>query len=133
MVHVVKLKVAQDSYARCCAAPDFFKTFYRLFLESSPVIPVMFSDTDFERQERLVKHGIGLLLIYAKRNNSALLKRVAKRHSRQHLDVEPSLYPLFVDSLIKAVKLHDPSYDSDVGAAWRAAVAPGIQFMMEKY
>ncbi len=82
MVHVAKLKVVQDSYARCCAAPDFFQTFYRLLLDSSPVIPVMFGDTDFERQERLVKHGIALLLLYAKRGNPVLLERIAIRHGR---------------------------------------------------
>jgi hemoglobin-like flavoprotein len=133
MVHVDKLKAAQDSYARCCATPDFFKTFYRILLESSPVIPVMFADTDFERQEKLLEHGLGLLMAYARHDDRMLLERLAIRHSREDLDVNPALYPLFVDSLIAAVEKHDPEYGAELGFAWRAAVAPGIEMMTESY
>ena len=133
MTELDSLTVAQDSYDRCCAAPDFFQTFYRLLLDSSPVIPLMFVDTDFEKQNKLLQHAIGLLLIYAKRKNPALLERLAIRHSQQDLDVDPSLYPLFGDSLIAAVKRHDPECSAEVETAWRVALAPGIEFMGKKY
>lgn len=128
-----QLKLAQDSYARCCEAPGFFDTFYQRLLASSSDIPPMFSQTDFERQHKVLQHGLGILLIYAKRSNPALLERIAERHSRNGVDVAPELYPFFVESLIAAVRQHDPDAGPEVEAAWRAAVAPGIELMKDRY
>jgi hemoglobin-like flavoprotein len=128
-----QLKLVQDSYARCCEAPGFFETLYQRLLGSSSDIPPMFSQTDFERQHKVLQHGLGVLLIYAKRRNPALLERIAARHSRSDVNVAPELYPFFEQSLIAAVRQHDPEYAPEVEAAWRAAVAPGIEFMKERY
>jgi len=128
-----QLTTAQDSYARCCDVPGFFDAFYRNLLGSSPEIPPMFAKTDFERQHKLLQHGLGVLLIYAKRKNPALLERVATRHSRKDVDVDPSLYRYFVESLIKAVRECDPKCSPEVEEAWKVAVEPGIEFMKAKY
>jgi hemoglobin-like flavoprotein len=128
-----QLTIAQDSYARCCNAPGFFDAFYRNLLGSSPDIPQMFAKTDFERQHKLLQHSLGVLLIYAKRHNPALLERVATRHSRKDMNVDPSLYPFFVESLIAAVRECDPESSAEVEKAWRVAMEPGIEFMKGKY
>lgn len=128
-----QLNQAQESLARCLATTGFLDTLYQKLMASSPVIPPLFAHTDFERQHKLLQHGLGVLLIYAKRRNPALLERIAVRHSRSDVAVDPSLYPSFVDSLVAAVRLHDPQWKEDVEMAWRAAVAPGIQFMMSRY
>jgi len=127
------LTTAQDSYARCCDLPGFFDAFYQNFLGSSPEIPPMFAKTNFERQHKLLQHSLGVLLIYAKRNNPALLERVAVRHSRKDVDVDPSLYPFFVESLIKTLREYDPKFGPEVEEAWRAAIEPGIEFIKAKY
>ena len=93
----------------------------------------MFSQTDFERQHKLLQHSLGVLLIYAKRQNPALLERIAERHNRKNVNVVPELYPFFVESLVKAAEEHDPEFDSDADKAWRAALAPGIEFMKARY
>ncbi len=62
-----------------------------------------------------------------------LLRRVAERHSRADLDIDPSLYPAFVDSLIETSKEFDPQFTADVERAWREALAPGIAYMINKY
>lgn len=128
-----QLTTAQESYARCCDLPGFFEAFYQHLLGSSPEIPPMFAKTNFERQHKLLQHGIGVLFIYAKRNNPALLERVAVRHSRKDVDVDPSLYPCFVESLIKALREYDPKFSPEVEEAWRVAMEPGIEFMKAKY
>ena len=89
----------------------------------------MFAETAFDRQHRLLAHGIGLLLIYAKRPNPHLLERIARRHGPDDLAIPSRMYPLFVDSLVAAVREHDPECDDTVEAAWRASVAPGIQYL----
>lgn len=127
-----QVQVAEESYRRCQGEP-FFQAFYRRLLAAEPSIPGKFAGTDFDRQNKLLQHGFGLLFIFAKRPNPMLLDRIAERHGPADLDVRPSLYPHFVEALVASVAEHDPSYDAEVGAAWRAAVAPGIAFMQARH
>ena len=127
------VEIAEASYHRCANQPAFFSTFYERLLASDPRIPPKFAGTDFERQNRLLKHALGLLIIYAKRPNPALLERIALRHSRHGVDVAPDFYPHFLDGLEHALATHDPDYRPAVGAAWRAALAPGIAYMQSRY
>ena len=73
-----QLELAQASYARCLQAPEFFRSFYNRFLASDPAIPPYFAETRFDRQDKLLQHGIALLLIYARRPNPGLLDRIAE-------------------------------------------------------
>jgi len=122
--------LAESSYHRCGENPAFFSTFYAHLLASDPRIPPMFAQTEFERQHRLLKHALGLLIIYAKRPNPALLERIAERH--REVRVTEDLYPLFVESLVRAIAEHDPQYTPELAGAWRAALAPGIAFMLKR-
>ena len=126
-------QIAHDSYERCLRAPDFFEGFYEVLLDSNDVIRPMFADTEFPRQHRLLQHGLGLLFIYAKRQDAELLERIANRHSSDDIDVPPELYPYFVDSLVHAVSRSDPEFGSSIEEAWREVVRPGIDYMKSKY
>ncbi len=121
-----ELDLAQASYSRCLEAPNFFRAFYDRFLASDPAIPPYFADTSFERQDRLLQHGISLLLIYARRPNPALLERITERHGPRDLDIPARLYPLFLQSFLATVTEFDPGYSAEVEAAWRSALAPGF-------
>lgn len=127
------LQVARESYERCLRAPDFFAHLYERLLASDPVIPPMFAATEFPRQYRLLQHGLGLLLIYAKRSDTELLERIAARHSASGLDVHPSLYAHFVSSLIDAVRRCDPQCSDEIEEAWRDALRPGLEYMRSRY
>lgn len=129
----ISLQVARESYERCLRAPDFFVVLYEQLLASHPAIPPMFSGTEFPRQYRLLQHGLGLLLIYAKESDSDLLDRIAARHSQRGLNVAPPLYDHFVDSLVAAVRRCDPECSPEVEADWREAVRPGVEFMQSRY
>ena len=85
------------------------------------------------RQNKLLQHGIGLLFIYAKRANPAILERIATRHAQADLSIAPALYSTFVDSLVATVKEFDPGCGPELEAAWRQAVAPGIAFMTGRF
>lgn len=124
-----QLDLAQRSYERCRRAPEFFATFYERLLASDPSIPPLFENTKFPRQHKLLEHGLGLLLTYAKRQNPALLDRIAARHSPAGLNIPSVMYPLFTRALLEAVRMHDPECDDAVAEAWRAALAPGLKFM----
>lgn len=125
--------VARESYERCLRAPDFFAHLYERLLASDPGIPPMFARTEFPRQHRLLQHGLGLLLIYAKRPDGELLERIAARHSAQGLNVHPQLYAHFESSLLAAVRHCDPACSDEVEQAWREALRPGLAFMASRY
>ena len=127
--------LASASYQRCAEQPGFFESFYHHFFAVCPEAAPRFAHTDFERQNRLLRHALGLLLIFPKEPDvePTLLTRVAERHSRRDLNVLPSLYPPFVDSLIATIKQYDPAYSPEVETAWRRTVAKGVAYMISQY
>ncbi len=126
------MQMARGSYDRCCAAPDFFLCFYRNFFKNCPDVEPMFAKTDFRRQHDLLRHALGLLLIFPghPENEPTVLSRLAERHSRRDLNVHPQHYQAFVDSLVETVREHDPECTPEVEEAWRHTVAPGIAYMV---
>jgi len=127
--------LAKASYDRCCQAPDFLQAFYRNFLAACPEAVPRFAGTDFTQQTNLLRHAIGMLLIFPNQPNKEpnLLTRIAERHGPKDLDVDPSLYKPFIDALIDTVKQFDGNYSPTVEAAWRETVAPGVAYMQSKY
>lgn len=124
-----QIRLARASYARCQRDPGFFRRFYDSFLASSPEIPPYFTNTKFDRQEHLLEHGILLLLIYAKRENPALLTRITERHGAAGLNIPARLYPKFIASFVTTVQQTDPHCDQATRDAWEAALKPGIAFI----
>jgi hemoglobin-like flavoprotein len=129
---VEQVQIAEESYRRC-QGEAFFQAFYRRLLAADPSIAAKFAATDFDRQNKLLQHGFGLLFIFAKRPNPTLLDRIAERHGARDLDIAPPLYAHFTAALLATVAEADPAFDASVEAAWRAAVAPGIEFMQGRY
>ena len=126
-------QIAQQSYSRCLRSPDFLPRFYEHLLASDPAIPPMFAETQFPRQYRLLQHALGLLLSYGNRPDEMLLERLAAKHSAKSIDVQPTMYPLFVDSLVATIREFDDRCDAEVERAWREALRPGIDYMKSKY
>ncbi len=129
------IAAARASYARCCAIPRFFEDFYSNFFARRPQAKAMFARTDFERQHNLLQHAFGLLLNFPKQPASepTILARVAERHSRRDLGVDPSLYAPFIDALIDTVRHCDPAFTPAVEDAWRKTVRKGVEYMQAKY
>lgn len=127
--------LASASYQRCCDRPGFFESFYRNFLANCPEAAPRFAGTDFARQNKLLRHAVGILLIFPHQPDSepTLLNRIAERHSRRDLDVPPALYPPFVDSLVATVKDYDPEFTPEIGDAWRRTVDKGVKYMVSRY
>lgn len=135
MVDKATTALAKASYDRCCEAADFLQAFYRNFLAACPEAVPKFAHTNFEQQIKLLRHAIGLLLIFPGQpeKEPTLLARVAERHSRRDLNIDPALYRPFIDALIDTVKRFDREYTPSVEAAWRATVAPGVEYMTSRH
>lgn len=129
------IDAARASYARCRDVPEFFAAFYDEFFATCPAAKPMFARTDFERQHRLLRHAIGLLLLVPTQPSTepSLLRRVAERHSRRDLDVHPEMYEPFIECLIATVERFDPEFTPETARAWRVSVAEGVRYMKSKY
>jgi hemoglobin-like flavoprotein len=129
------IAIARASYERCSTAADFFAAFYARFFELRPEAKPLFANTAFERQHKLLRHAIGLLLSFPGQAEKEpnILARVAERHSRRELGIDASHYPPFLESLIDTVKRYDPQFTPAVEQAWRATLAPGFAYMQSRY
>ena len=129
------ITTARASYQRAALAPDFFTAFYDRLFEVRPDTRGLFAKTEFDRQHKLLRHAIGLLLGFPEEPDGepTILARIAERHSRRDLGVDPSLYPPFLDCLIDTIKRCDPQCTPAVEQAWRAALAQGFAYMQSRY
>lgn len=129
------MATAKASFRRCCASPGFFAAFYSNFFGRCPEAKPMFAETDFERQYKLLQHGLYLLLIFPgePETDESIMARVADRHSRRDLDVDPTMYPKWVDAMIDTVREYDTQFSAEVENAWRKSMAPGIEYMRARY
>lgn len=127
--------MARESYDRCCREADFWPAFYRNFLAAAPQAKPLFAKTDFPRQHKLLQHAVGLLLTFPNQPASepTILTRLAARHSRRDLNIDPAFYGPFVESLLETVSQFDPEFSPVVEGAWRATVALGVDYMKGKY
>lgn len=128
-VSAQQVELATASYARCQKAPEFFRAFYNRFLASDPTVPPYFATTRFDKQEKLLQHGLSMLLIFARRANPHLLNRLVERHGPGDLNIPARLFPVFLESLLTTVKEFDSACDPAVLEAWRSALRPGIALM----
>ncbi|HEV2751729.1 MAG TPA: globin [Gemmatimonadales bacterium] len=129
------MALAKASYERCSAGPAFFRAFYDDFFARCPEAKARFTNTDFERQNKLLQHAFGLLLLFPTQPHGepGLLTRIAERHSRRDLDVRPALYSPFIDSLIATVRRYDAQFTPTIERAWRETLAPGVAYMQARY
>lgn len=129
------ITVARASYQRAARVPDFFVGFYDRFFEVRPEARQLFARTEFERQHRLLRHAIGLLLSFPEEPDGepTILTRIAERHSRRDLGIEPSLYPPFLESLLDTIQRCDPQFTPLVEQAWRTTLAKGFAYMQSRY
>lgn len=130
--------IAKASFDRCTTMPDFLSGFYRRFFEVCPEAKPLFAKTDFVRQVTLLRNAIGLLLIapfFANEGATGptLLAKVAERHDRRHLNIEPRFYPPFVESLLRTIKETDPEFSPEIESAWRMAIVKGVAYMQSHY
>ena len=129
------MALTKASYERCSATQGFFRAFYDDFFARCPEAKPRFANTDFDRQNKLLRHAIGLLLIFPGHPlaDPSVLRRIAERHSRHDLDIPPALYPPFLESLIATVRHYDPQCDQAIEQAWRETMGPGVAYMQARY
>jgi hemoglobin-like flavoprotein len=131
------VKVFLASLKRCLGTPGFLESFYEGFIASSDEVREKFRHTDLKRQARMLEDSLYVLAVAVQgEDNSPArgdLPRIARRHSRQDLDIRPELYDLWLGCLLEAARRHDPQLTPETEEAWRTALASGIEYMRSRY
>jgi hemoglobin-like flavoprotein len=122
-----------QSYGRCCASPDFFDSFYRHFLASSPLIRDKFANTDMTGQKQLLRQGILNLVMHARGMPDTKLRALGASHSRNAMDIRPELYDLWLEALMLTIGEHDAECDAETRLAWREVLNKGINVIKAGY
>lgn len=125
------VELFNDSLERCTEHPQFLARFYEIFLASSPDVADKFKHTNFNRQRRMLKSSLYLLIFASEGKPEGLshLDRMAEVHGKGHLDIPEFMYELWMESLLKAVREFDVAFSPRVEQAWRNMLLEGIEHM----
>lgn len=130
-----EIELFNDSLEHCTAKPDFLDHFYRMFIGSSPEVAQKFEHTDFKRQKMVLRTSLYMMMLAAmgKSEANAYLEHIAEVHSRKGRDIQPGLYDLWLDCLVRTVEEFDPTFNASTERAWRDMMTPGIEIMKSCY
>jgi len=111
----------------------FAEEAYGVFLRQ-PEVAAKFARSTPDKPKEMLRISVTIAAsFYFNRKPELLLAKFAELHSLRQLDIEPHLYAHWLDSVLAAVKLHDPQCDERVLEAWRNILTPAIEFMQSKY
>lgn len=124
----------EASLARC-ATPQFGDRFYARFIGASPEIASHFAGVDMARQKASIMRAFHLAADIAAARPGALAKLTdqATLHDRDHKNIRPELYDVWLESLTDTVRECDPAWTPMVDQAWRIVLGHVIAFMRRRY
>ncbi len=125
----------RQSFERCEAAGDFAARFYDALLAASDEIAPLFARTDFEKQRKLLRASVYIMVTrdVEDARARATLERIGRSHRRSELNIRPDLYELWLDSVCDTVKTMDPEWTTALEPAWRRQLRPGISLVTSLY
>jgi hemoglobin-like flavoprotein len=129
-------KRVRESYERCAVLGDeFFDSFYANLVDQETAIAQLFAETDMQRQNDLIEDGIRHLIAFAEGDAlaEARIRDLGRSHNRHYLNVRPEFYPLWVESLMRALREHDAQFTPELETEWRTVIAPGVALMVSLY
>ena len=131
------IDVFRASLKRCLASADFRRHFYDRLLSSSEEARAKFEHTDLERQSRILEDSLYMIAVAAQAARASEevspvwteMSRLARMHDRDHLDIRPGLYDLWLHCLLEAARSHDPEFSPAIEEDWRKTREVGIEFL----
>jgi len=113
---------------------QFFDVFYRRFSASHTDIAKAFKDSDMEKQKNNLKKSLLYGVNFIENSNSLdYMHKIAVSHNKQHYNIKPEFYDLWMDCMIETVREFDSNFCDDIELAWRLAFAPCITYMKFMY
>lgn len=120
------------SYQRAIS-PDFegfFSHFYNKFINTDPQIAVLFSNTDMDRQAKILMESMTYMTSFAvTMEANAEINPIAISHGKDNMNIPTEFYDIWLECLISTVKEYDPEFNLQVETAWRVIMSPGLEYM----
>ena len=86
------------------------------------------------RQQKMLEESLSYMEDFSiTRKAKERLRRIALRHNRTNLDIDPALYEIWLDCVVETVGEFDLEFNDEVELAWRVVLSPGITYMKFKY
>lgn len=134
-IHLANLIAVRQSFRRCCQDTEFFDSFYHHLACADDEIGPMFAETDMLVQNSLLQEGISQMLGMAAGEASARerIEALGRIHDRNHRNIRPELYTVWMDSLLTAVRDSDPEYSAELATQWTSALKESLELMQAMY
>lgn len=133
---MIKKQGLQNSLKRCEASGSFPEVFYEIFLEKDEEIRELFKNTDFSKQTKLLLTSVKVLIdeqFDDDHRTQTMLENIAYTHDRNHYNISPEHYDLWLDSLCETIKRLDPEYSEELEDKWRRHMNDPINFIVAGY
>lgn len=123
------------SLERCTESEEFVPAFYRRFMSTSEEVRRKFQTTDFEQQNKMLVRSLRLVAAATAGDHEGMreLRQRAETHDREHLDIRPELYDLWLASVIATAREYDRLWSDAVESAWRRTLQYAIDYMVRRY
>lgn len=124
----------KESFSRC-DSPEFYDTIYDVFLAKSDEVRQHFANTDFKRQKQILRATVTLMVRFQLPDPKAqeVFENIGKSHGREGYGIHPSLYGLWLESLLEAISKHDAQASAEVEEAWRTYLKDGVELIVAAY
>jgi len=124
------LERTRESLGRCVDCDTFLQRFYELFIASSPEVAELFRNTDFERQKRVLRDSLYMMLVAAGTKKGPAHEEV-ERLARLHKDigVTRDMFTLWLEALIETAREHDVHFTDQLENDWRTSLSGPIELM----
>ncbi len=128
-------EVFLQSVSRCIASEKFIPEFYTRFLGVSEEIRDKFRFTNMEQQNKMLARSLELCAGATAGEPKALaeISERATTHDRNHLNIEPRLYDVWLETIIETAAQFDDQWTDAVEAAWRRILGHVVQRMIRSY
>ncbi len=130
------IRKVKRSYSRCFIGDkNLIDGFYEIFLNSSPDIAVMFKNTDFHQQKLLLRQGINCMIMFTEGvfAGNFCLEEIKISHNKRHINIHPSYYPFWKNSLLATLEKYDPEFNDELRQLWHKTIDTGIKFIADGY
>ena len=123
------LEAFHRSLDRVLAHPGFIDRFYHGFFEAHPDVAALFHHTDMEKQKRKLASSLKLMTEFHDNipGSDLYIESLGRLHARYA--IPPSMYTVWLDSLLDAVRACDPDCTNALESTWRSVMQKGIDVM----
>lgn len=126
-----RLSTVTESYRRCLATRGFYEHFFTALNQRVPGVMRYFENADQRILHAFLRKAITTSLMEAAGSPAAAkqLEKVRQMHGKGALDVPVEWFPLWLESLLEAVRKSDAELTVEMETAWREVMQRAVKLV----